>query len=159
MEETKEREFKRGEMYVCEKFYESKGSEQDLKDGRPCVIVSSDRFNKSSPVVTVALCSHRTQGDNYINHVRLKDSNNMTCVFGEHLLTVSKTRLAEYIGKVTDNEMNEINDAINYCLFSNTEDKYDYRFTKKPKNNDHMVEIENLKRVNQKLKELLKELL
>lgn len=114
--------YSRGQVYYCEKIYANRGGEVDLKKGRPCVIISADRFNENSPNVIVAYITHKLFEQGYPNHAYLTSllvtEDKSSYVMGEQIATVSKERLRDYVGRVTEEEMQRIDDAVSFSLFS-----------------------------------------
>ncbi|MGX8697549.1 MAG: type II toxin-antitoxin system PemK/MazF family toxin [Prevotella sp.] len=99
---------KRGEIYYIDiPFYT--GSEM-TKD-RPGVIVSCDALNNTSPVVTVvyltATAKRMTPG-----HVVIQSAHRLSTALCEQVYTVDKSRIGDYVGEVSEDEMANIDQAI-----------------------------------------------
>lgn len=99
--------FERGEIYWV-KFGDSMGSE--VMAGRPGVIISSDKGNNSSPCVCVAMMT--TQQKNLSINVYTCVNGTRRWVLCNQILTVDKTRLNRYEGKLSPREMKELDDAL-----------------------------------------------
>lgn len=99
--------FERGEIYWV-KFGDSMGSE--VMAGRPGVIISSDKGNNSSPCVCVAMMT--TQQKNLSVNVYTCVNGTRRWVLCNQILTVDKTRLNRYEGKLSPREMKELDDAL-----------------------------------------------
>ena len=101
----------RGEMYYAD-LSPVVGSEQGGM--RPVLILQNNIGNKHSPTVVVAAITSRLGKPQLPTHVRLgtgrlsKDS----IVLLEQIRTIDKRRLHEYIGQVTDDEMEQIEHAL-----------------------------------------------
>ena len=103
----------RGELYYAD-LGTGIGSEQN--GYRPVVIIQNDVGNKHSPTTIVAAISTqiRTKA-NLPTHYHLKPGNGLvqpSMVMLEQIRTVDKTRLAQYIGKLSDEEINGLNHAL-----------------------------------------------
>lgn len=103
-------EYHRGEIYYVREF-PVVGSEQ--KAGRPAVIISNEQLNKNLRTVTIAWLTTKIlhTGPEY---TLIKSSGCTSRVLGSQITTIDKTRIGEYIGKVTPDEMK----AINKCIFA-----------------------------------------
>lgn len=101
---------KRGDIYYVD-FGEKAGSEQG--GVRPALVVSNNKANKHSPVVTVIPLSARVWKKKYLpTHVQipLKKSsglNKPSMALAEQVETLDKTRLGERIGEVLDDMIME----------------------------------------------------
>ena len=101
---------KRGDIYYVD-FGEKAGSEQG--GVRPALVVSNNKANKHSPVVTVIPLSARVWKKKYLpTHVQIprkKSSglNKPSMALAEQVETLDKTRLGERIGEVLDDMVME----------------------------------------------------
>lgn len=102
---------KRGDVYWCE-FDMHTGAEQYGR--RPVIIVSNDKCNEHSPVVTaVPISSERKK--KLPTHAIVRT--NIACVaLCEQIHSVDKTRLGEYMCHLTDNEMNWVEKCLKVQL-------------------------------------------
>jgi mRNA interferase MazF len=98
----------RGEMfYVFPR--ECTGSEQ--QSGRPAIVVSNDINNAKSSVVEVVYLT--AQEKNYIpTHVGIKSAPRESIALCEQIHSVSIDRLGDYVGRVTQQEMQMIDVAL-----------------------------------------------
>lgn len=104
--------FKRGEIYLCR--FTGVGSEPRLK--RPCVIVSNDRNNKFSTTVNVVPLTRSKSKSALPVHTALSCAGMPSVALAENITTVSKTRLTDQLGRVMDEEMEEISQTLRVQL-------------------------------------------
>lgn len=109
-----EGEFKRGDVYWL-KDRDSVGSEERLR--RPVVIVSSDKANGTSPMVTAA--SMTTKMRYGIINVPVNIRGRQSWVLCNQVNCWDKVRLDQYICTVTEAEMAEIDKGLRYALSLN----------------------------------------
>ena len=113
--------FRRGDVLLIDLGQEGKGSEQ--KGKRPCVVISNNRGNGFSPVLTV-LSVTSPQKAVIPTHVEIEKSkeNGLTydksLVLAEQVRTVSKERIIRKLGSLSEEDMNKVNDAIMVSLFN-----------------------------------------
>ncbi|WP_286810361.1 type II toxin-antitoxin system PemK/MazF family toxin [Bacteroides sp. Phil13] len=105
---------KRGEIYRL-KWFNNSGSEQE--GNRPVVIVSNNKGNANSPLVTYVALTTQTKTP-LPTHVTLtnkylRDESTALC---EHPYSVTKGKLDDYIGRCTDEEMQQIDNALLIAL-------------------------------------------
>lgn len=98
----------RGEIYFVDIGF-GVGSEQSGR--RPGIIIGNDIGNKHSPVVEVVYttCSRKRPMP---THVKIQSSKRSCTVLCEQIDTISKERIQDRIGKVTDQEMQLIEAAL-----------------------------------------------
>lgn len=98
----------RGEMfYVFPR--ECTGSEQ--QSGRPAIVVSNDMNNAKSSVVEVVYLT--TQEKDYLpTHVTIKSAPRESTALCEQIHSVSIDRLGDYVGRVSQQEMQLIDIAL-----------------------------------------------
>lgn len=92
----------RGDIYYVD-FGEGDGSKQGGL--RPALIVSNNKANRNSPVVTVVPLTARIWKKRYLpTHVRISESglSRPSMALAEQVETVDKKKLREKIGKVSD---------------------------------------------------------
>lgn len=104
---------KRGQMYIAD-LTDVTGSEQG--GYRPVVIIQNDIGNKFSPTVIVACITSRVK-NNMPTHTLLLDEgrdglDKDSVILLEQIRTIDKKRLRKYIGKISDSEMNKLNEAL-----------------------------------------------
>jgi mRNA interferase MazF len=102
---------KRGELYYAT-LDPVIGSEQGGK--RPVLILQNDIGNKHSPTVVVAAITSRLGKAKLPTHVNLSSEklSKDSIVLLEQIRTIDKSRLVEYIGEVTIDEMERIEHAL-----------------------------------------------
>jgi len=109
-------EVKRGEIYWVN-WNPRRGSEQG--GTRPALIIQNDIGNKHSPTTIVAACS-TTGVKDYPFIVRLKEGDGelpRDChVNLSAILTIDKSSLGDKIGKLDNNTMTEVSEAIKHSL-------------------------------------------
>lgn len=112
------RKVKRGDVFVC-KFGRNIGSEQEKT--RPCVILQVQSQNDRSPNTIVAPITHTESTLDVVVPITTQyDKNNNILLDGHALLgnivTVSKSRLGNYISEIPKQEMDKIDNAITISL-------------------------------------------
>ena len=102
---------KRGDIYYAD-LSPVVGSEQGGM--RPVLILQNDIGNKHSPTVVVAAITSRLEKFKLPTHVKLESERLVknSFVLLEQLRTIDKSRLYEYIGKVTERDMKKIEKAL-----------------------------------------------
>ena len=105
-------EIKRGDIYYAD-LSESQGSEQG--GIRPVLVMSNNVGNRYSPTVIVAAIT--SQSKNYIpTHFRLSAREDVSLkastVMTEQLRTLDRSRLLEYAGSLSPEEMKTANAAL-----------------------------------------------
>lgn len=90
------------------------GSEQGGM--RPVLIVQNDTGNKHSPTVIAAAITSQTGKARLPTHIELNAQSvglsRDSVILLEQIRTIDKSRLRERMGKLDDNTMNEVNNAI-----------------------------------------------
>ena len=111
--ERERRIMHRGEIYFCYKRPEDVeiGSEMHYKKGRPCILVSKEEICNSSPIVTVVNLTSSPKTD-YPTHVVIDNVKLSSTAICESPQSVSKARLGELVGKVSDLDMKAIDRAL-----------------------------------------------
>lgn len=97
---------KRGDIYYCT--LNGIGSVQ--KNNRPCVVISNNKANQYSPVVTVAPITSKKK-NKLPTHVMIELSV-LSCVMLEQITTIDKSQIFDYIGSCSP----ELMDQIEYAL-------------------------------------------
>lgn len=106
-------EIKRGDIRYIESGFPTTGSEQ--RAGRPAVIVSNDINNKNSATVEVVYLTTQPKRD-LLTHTVVRGTGQRSTALCEQITTVSTERIGDYCGRVTDDEMSRIDDAIMISL-------------------------------------------
>lgn len=104
---------KRGEIYFIRSNYQEEGSEQ--RSNRPAVIVSNNKINKNSEVVEIVYMTTRPKTD-LPTHVFIRSALSPSTLLCEQVCSVSKQRIGEMIGKLTKEEMQELDTALAISL-------------------------------------------
>lgn len=103
---------KRGQVYYAD-FKPAVGSEQD--GVRPYVIIQNNAGNRSSPTIIVAIATTQSK-TNLPTHVPVSAEDNClnlkTTILLEQLRTIDKERIKNYIGRLSDNTMKRIDEAL-----------------------------------------------
>ena len=105
--------YSRGELYFAD-LGNGIGSEQNGK--RPVVIIQNDVGNRHSPTTIVAAISTQVKTKaNLPTHYYLKPGSGLvqaSMVMLEQIRTIDKTRLSQYIGKLSQEDLQGINHAL-----------------------------------------------
>lgn len=109
---------RRGELYLLD-WSPGRGSEQTGR--RPALIVQRDAANRNPRYPNTVVLTVTTHGKVVPFHVEIQPSteNGLTAVSFikcEQLLTVSKERLEQYIGRLSAEEMNVVDAALRDVL-------------------------------------------
>jgi mRNA interferase MazF len=99
----------RGDIHYIQDTKDSTGSEQ--RAGRPAVIVSNNAGNVHSPVVEVVFLTTKPKAD-LPTHVTIRGTVKVSTALCEQITSVSIERVGDYIGTVSDSEMDKINNAL-----------------------------------------------
>ena len=113
----KGRTIKRGEIYYIDKgpVY---GSEQ--QGGRPGIIISNDMGNKASDIAQVVYITTQPK-NNLPTHVTIHSTRQVSTVLCEQIWTITQSRVGDYVGQVTEEEMALIDKALFISLGLKTE--------------------------------------
>lgn len=104
---------KRGEIYYIKSTYQEEGSEQ--RGSRPAVIVSNDKNNENSSVVEVVYMTTQPKTD-LPTHVITRSALAPSTILCEQIYSVSKSRVREFVGKLTKNELQALDTALAISL-------------------------------------------
>lgn len=104
---------KRGEIYFIKSTYREEGSEQ--RADRPAVIVSNNKNNEHSDTIIVVYMTTKPKKD-LPTHVLTRSALLPSTIMSEQIATVSKSRVGTLIGKLTENEMLALNNALMISL-------------------------------------------
>ena len=98
----------RGDIFYIHR-EETVGSEQH--SGRPAIIVSNDECNENSSVVEIVFltCRHKRP---LPTHVKIESIGRRSTALCEQITSVDISRLGDYKGHVTDEEMRKIDAAL-----------------------------------------------
>lgn len=106
---------RRGQLHWVD-FNPVRGSEQGGR--RPAVVVSNDIANRNSPVVTVVPITSKVYSKQYPQNVPLaagvlQREGTALCA---QVRTVARDRLTSYIGDLTPDELDQVNEALRVAL-------------------------------------------
>lgn len=108
-----EAQIKRGDIFYIQKSASVCGSEQIA--GRPGIIVSNDIGNSTSETVEVVYLTTRHK-TTLPTHVPISSSARESTALCEQITTVSIERVGDYCGRVTDDELRMIDEALMVSL-------------------------------------------
>lgn len=103
----------RGDIYYIARTYQENGSEQ--RANRPAVIVSNNKNNENSGAIEIVYMTTKPKKD-LPTHVLIHSVCRPSIVLCEQIHTVSKARVGEKLGTVTDQEMAAIDSALSISL-------------------------------------------
>lgn len=92
----------RGEIYWFRYGGGKEGSEQ--QGTRPCVVVSNEKANQFSPIITVVPLTSAAK-KRLPTHIDVRSAIVPSVALCEQVSTIAKDRLSTYIGVCTDEEM------------------------------------------------------
>lgn len=104
---------KRGEIYYIESNYKEVGNE--MKAGRPAVIVSNDKNNEHSNVVEIAYLTTQSKKD-LPTHVFTRNAPAPSTILCENIYSVSKQRIGQQVGKLSESEIHALDAALAISL-------------------------------------------
>lgn len=124
---------KRGEVYICR--FEKKSTVSEQSWTRPVVIIQNDIGNNNSSTTIVLMLTSKPKKDLPVHHYFNFDDFNVkefntsrlakmpfrNCALGEQIRTVDKKRLRKYLGTMSDEFMENIDDILKISL--NLKDK------------------------------------
>lgn len=109
--------YRRGDIYFAD-LDPVVGSEQG--GTRPVIVIQNDTGNRYSPTLIVATVTTRIRKkENMPTHLLIKDNpafREASVVQLEQLRTIDKSRIDDYLGKVTSSEMAAIEKALSISL-------------------------------------------
>lgn len=102
---------RRGDIWMADLRIGIIGSEQG--EIRPVLVVQNNIGNKHSPTVTIIPLTSRIK-NNLPTHVVINESflPTLSVALTEQIRTIDKSRLIKYMGKLNENIMSKINNAI-----------------------------------------------
>ena len=109
----------RGEIYMVD-FKEGEGGSVH-QGSRPAVIISNDVGNRYSSIVNCCLLTSKVMKKNYPTHLKLTPNpmNKLkidSVVMGEQIRTVGRETLKFKIGKLTDKEIQQLDEIVRITL-------------------------------------------
>lgn len=99
----------RGEMYYIHEDYSAVGHE--MKAGRPAIIVSNDMNNEFSSTVEIIYLTTKPKKE-LPTHTCVKSCSLTSTSLCEQITTIDKTRIGDYRGRISDDEMDALENAI-----------------------------------------------
>lgn len=132
------KDVKRGEVYYV-RF--DRGVGHEMGYGRPVVIVSNDVANEFSPVVNVVAMTTTTKNNSTC--VKLHTPNKSSWAVCNQIFTYDKSRLADYMCILSDEEMRNIDESLCRVLSLNTAESDDESDEEVEyyENDDELVEL------------------
>lgn len=88
---------------------ENRGSEQ--KGLRPCLVIQNDVGNEHSGTIIIVPLTSKIKR-NMPTHVNINLNGTESVILCEHIRTVSKERITEYVDSVSDKILNKVNAAL-----------------------------------------------
>lgn len=134
-------EIRRGEIFYIARGGASCGSEQYAD--RPAVVVSNDENNKHSGIIEVAYLTTQPKTE-LPTHVTIRSTGRVSTVLCEQVTSVSVERVNNYIGKVSEQEMKNIDIALMISLQLDGDSKSHKQYNETTKKQQE--EIDSLKR-------------
>lgn len=104
---------KRGDIFYISKEGTEVGSEQTA--GRPAIVVSNDTANEVAPVIEIVYLTTKEKKD-LPTHVEIKSRHVKSTALCEQITTVAKSRIGDYYGSCSEDEMSSIDKAIMISL-------------------------------------------
>ena len=114
MTNRKEIRIRRGDIYYAD-LSPVRGSEQG--GVRPVVVIQNDCGNFYSPTIIAAATTSRLCKTELSTHISIRKNKANgftmdTVVLTEQIRTIDRSRLSNYIGRLNDNELQQINAAL-----------------------------------------------
>lgn len=88
----------------------------EMWSDRPAVIISNDGNNETSPIVQIVYLTSSHRKKLSPMHVELKSLGEHSIAMCEQIYTIDKSRLERYITTINQNEINNINKSVSFCL-------------------------------------------
>lgn len=114
---------KRGQVYYAD-LRPVVGSEQG--GIRPCLIIQNDIGNTYSPTLIIATMTTQNKA-NIPTHIAVSPEDYCldinTTILLEQLRTIDKSRLRDFVGRLSDNTMQKVDEALNISLSLNKEER------------------------------------
>lgn len=106
---------KRGDIYYIEINDEGVTGHEMMKN-RPGIIVSRDEHNDVAETVQVVYCSASSKHPELPEHICIRSTPRMSVAMCEHIYTVDKSRLGNYVGSLTEQELQMLDVGIMVAL-------------------------------------------
>lgn len=102
------KEVKRGQLWYCDL---GVGLSSEQSGDRPCVIVQNDKGNQFSP--NTIICPITSKDKVFLpTHVIINSTKKQSVIMTDQIRTISKTRLIDCIGELSESEMAQLNKAL-----------------------------------------------
>lgn len=101
-------EFNRGDIFYINV---PSGTGHEMLKSRPAVVASCDELNRTSPCVTVVMCSASSKRD-LPEHIVIRSTPLISTAMCEHIYTVDKSRAERHLGHCTKSELASIDIGI-----------------------------------------------
>lgn len=88
----------------------------EMWSGRPGVVVSNDTINKRSGVVQIVYLTSSKRRHINVTHVPVYTNNQQSIAVCNQVTNIDTSRLTNYIGHITGNELQEIQNGIAFTL-------------------------------------------
>lgn len=120
---------KRGDIYYVMGDPERPEKGTEIWSDRPGIVISNDVLNRTSGAVTVAYLSTSKKRP-APTHANVTSGQKQAVAMCEQIVTVDKSRLSDYIGTATKEEMDDVDGAILFALQINKGKRPDGIFKK-----------------------------
>lgn len=110
------RDIKRGDIFYITDNPNKPETGAEIWANRPGLIVSNNVLNKTSQVVQIVFLSTSNRKKPSPTHTNVTSGNKTAMALCEQIHTVDKSRLTDYIGSATPEEMNGVDEAMLFAL-------------------------------------------
>ena len=110
------RNIKRGDIFYITDNPNRPETGAEIWANRPGLIVSNNVLNKTSQVVQIVFLSTSERKKPSPTHIPVTSGNKIATALCEQIHTVDKSRLTDYIGSATPEEMNDVDEAMLFAL-------------------------------------------
>lgn len=107
---------KKGDVFYIESDPNKAPIGSEMWSDRPAIIVSNNANNENSNIVQIVYLTNSHRKRISPMHVLIKSCGEKSIAMCEQIYTVDKTRLKKYIQSINNEEIEEINKAIAFCL-------------------------------------------
>lgn len=113
----------RGDIYYIQRGGGSaQPSGNEIQKDRPGIVVSAEHLNAGESCVEIVYLTSQPKKE-MLEHVQIASSGRVSTAICEQICTASVSRLGNYYGRVTDEEMRQIDKALLRSLGLNLEPK------------------------------------
>lgn len=88
----------------------------EIWSGRPGIVVSNDVINERSGVVQIVYLTSNKHRYSNVTHVLVHANNQESIAVCNQVANVDTSRLTNHIGRITQNELQEIQNSISFAL-------------------------------------------